>query len=174
MNEEDYAPYVYPVTLRRGYARTFVSYSPTTYTYKYDDPQFKIGMTRVDNRNNSTPASLNFEVTQSSHCDVEASLSVEYGGEVEAIFAKAEVKYGAEVSERVSWTRGTSVGTGVTVPAGKVGTITAYVIGIYSSGTVTYRVLNTTTGDYWDEKVGAGALIPTTNSWNFIPVISNS
>lgn len=168
MTEADKEPYTNPV-MSRGIARAFHSYSPTQYTYDYDNDRFKIGVVRVDNSKNSvTPADLKFVVDRSGSCSTTLTTGVTYGGEVEAIFSKAELKFSGEVASTVSWSAGTSVGTNSSVPAGQIGKVTAYVIGLYSQGTAKYTVLNTTTDELWYDTVGIGGLIPTTNEWNLV------
>ena len=48
------------------------------------------------------------------------------------------------------------------------------VIGIYSNGKATYRMINTTTDETREEEVSLGALIPTTNEWNLVVEIPSS
>ena len=58
--------------------------------------------------------------------------------------------------------------TGTTVPAGQIGRVTGYVVGVYTAGTATYRVLNTSTDETWTETGAIGALVPTSNDWNLV------
>lgn len=166
MTEADSEPYI-ELLQPHGFARAFYSYSPTTYTYDYQNERFKIGSVRVDNSKNvASPAELKFVVDKSGSCSTTLTTGVSYGGETNAIFAKAQLKFNAEVASTVSWSAGMSVGTNSSVPAGQIGKVTAYVVGIYSQGTATYTVLNTTTDELRYESVGIGGLIPTTNEWN--------
>ena len=168
MEAEDFTPYVNPV-MTRGVARAFYSYEPNSYTYDYQNSRFKIGMVRVDNSgNHTTPAALVFAVDQSGSCSVTLTLGASLGGEVNAIFSKAQLTFGGEVASQVSWSQGTRVETNSSVPPGQIGRVTAYVVGIYSAGTTTYTVLNTTTDELWYDSVGIGVLIPTTNEWNLV------
>ena len=155
--------------LPRGFIRTFHSYSPSTYTYKYDSELFKIGFVRVDNSHNSSePADLTFTVQNSGSCSTTITSGYAIGGELDAIYYKATLEFSGEVANQVSWSRGMSVGTSTSVPPGQIGKITAYVVGIYSGGTATYAVENTATNQMRYEYVGIGALIPTTNAWNLV------
>lgn len=175
ITEEDMEPYTVEGPATRSIGRGFISYSPSTYTYEYENPQYKIGKIRVDNSDNKySPADLVFTVEKSSSCSVEVSIYGEVGGEAGVIFAKAEAKFGGEVAFNVSWTKGTSVSTNTQVPPGKIGSVTGYVIGIYSQGTAVYRMINTSTDETWDETVGLGALIPTTNDWNLVVEIPSA
>lgn len=158
----------------RGFNRVFVGYSPGSFKYDYENARYKIGVTRLDNRQSSEPAALTFKVHQSSSCGVSITSGVEYGGEVNAVFGSVSAKYGSEVSANVSWSQGTEVSTNAKVPAGQIGRVTAYVIGVYTAGTATYRVLNTTTGEMWDETGGLGALVPTNNAWNLVVQIPST
>lgn len=168
MSEADTEPYINPI-MPQGIARAFVSYSPTSYTYNYTNNLFKIGTVRVDNsKNTSSSANLNFTVERSGSCSITLTLGSSIGGEIDAIYAKAQSTFSAEVAAQVSWSAGTTVGTSSTVPPGKIGKVTGYVIGIYSAGTATYSRLNTTTDELTYEKVGIGALLPTTNAWNLV------
>lgn len=171
LTDEDMEPYINPI-MPLAYVRSFVSYSPTSYTYDYNNERFEIGSVRVDNSlNQVAEADLVFVVTQSSSCQATVTVGVEAGGEVQAAFAKAQLKFSGSVAKTVSWTAGTTVETGITVPPGMIGKITAYVIGVYSAGTATYSVLNSTTDEMYYETKGIGILIPTTNAWNFVPEI---
>ena len=49
-----------------------------------------------------------------------------------------------------------------------------HVIGIYSNGKATYRMINTTADETREEEVSLGALIPTTNEWNLVVEIPSS
>lgn len=175
VNSEDIEPYIVNAPGTRSIGRAFISYSPRTYTYEYTNPKFKIGKIRVDNTANKyESASLVFVTENSSSCEMTYSAAMEVGGELQAIFGKASIKFGGEIARKVSWVRGTSVSTTSSVPPGEIGSVTAYVIGIYSAGTATYRMINTTTDEVWEENVGVGALIPTTNEWNLVVEIPSA
>ncbi len=152
-----------------GFNRYCISYSPNTYTYDYNNERFKIGSCRVDNtKNQISDADLIFEVNQSSSVGIVLTLGASYGGETDAVFAKVSAKYKAEVATSVSWTQGTKVQTGATVPAGQIGRVTGYIVGVYTAGTATYRVLNTSTDESWTEPGAIGVLVPTSNDWNLV------
>lgn len=134
----DLEPAINPVA-PIGFSRSCISYSPNTYTYDYNNARFKIGSCRVDNTANQIrEADLIFIVNQSSSVGIVLTLGASYGGETNAVFAKVSAKYKAEVATSVSWTRGTQVQTGTTVPAGQIGRVTGYVVGVYTAGTATY------------------------------------
>lgn len=161
---------VTPATVTpRGIIRTFHSYSPTSYSYDYNNAKFKIGMARVDNSSNMySPANLTFTVEKSGSCCMTTTTGETIGSEVDAIYLKAQLQYNTEVSKQVLWTKGTKVETNTSVPAGQIGRVTAYVIGIYSGGTAKYEVENTATQSLSYDYVAMGALIPTTNVWNLV------
>lgn len=168
ITEEDLEMYVNPIT-PHGFNRYCIAYSPKSYSYDYNNERFKIGVARVDNtKNKYESADLIFVATQSSSVGFTLTLGVECGGEVDAVFSKVSAKYRGEVATNVSWSAGETVQTGTKVPPGKIGRVTAYVIGVYTAGTATYRVLNTTTDEMWDEACGIGVLVPTTNAWNMV------
>lgn len=161
-------PYVNPISTH-GIARAFYSYSPSRYTYDYTNSRFRIGSVRVDNSGNKTSsASLQFTVKNSGSCSTTVTSGMTYGGEVQAIYAKASLEFSGSVAATVSWSSGTDVGTASSVPPGQIGKITAYVVGLYSQGTATYTLLNTSTDEIRYDSVGIGAIIPTTQAWNLV------
>ena len=165
---EDLEPAINPV-VPIGFSRSCISYSPNTYTYDYNNARFKIGSCRVDNTANQIrEADLIFIVNQSSSVGIVLTLGASYGGETNAVFAKVSAKYKAEVATSVSWTRATQEQTGTTLPAGQIGRVTGYVVGVYTAGPATYRVLNTSTDETWTETGAIGALVPTSNDWNLV------
>lgn len=157
-----------PDYMPRAIIRTFHSYSPTSYTYSYNNSRFKIGFSRVDNTRSSQPTDLIFKVEKSGSCSMAITSGITIGGEMDAIYAKAKAEFGAEVTTQISWTSGQSSSTGSKVPAGQIGKVTAYVVGMYSNGTARYTLENPATGTIQYENVGIGAIIPTTNGWNFV------
>lgn len=149
--------------------RSFHSFTFGEYARDYENELFKIGEVRIDNSHNQyTSASGVFAVNQSGSCGITITLGMSYGGEVDAIFAHAEFQFHGEVAEEVSWTVGEYAEGSITVPPGKIGKITAYIIGMYYGGTATYAVENLATGTVRYENRSIGALIPTKNSWNFV------
>lgn len=166
----DKTPYI--AAQPRGVARAFYSYSPSTQTYDYTNSRYKIGLTRLDNSSSAYPTSFSFRVEKSGSCGVVVTNGLTIGGETDALFAKAEAEYGNQVSRSVSWYASQSAGAETSVPAGKIGTITGYVIGVYSQGTATYTRLNTTTDELVYETVGMGGLVPTNSEWNLVVNIS--
>lgn len=166
----DKTPYIAPQT--RGVARSFYSYSPSSQKYDYANSRYKIGLTRLDNSSSSVPTSFSFRVEKSGSCGVVVTEGLTIGGETDALFAKVKAEYGSQISRSVSWTASQSAGAETTVPAGKIGTITGYVIGVYSQGTATYTRLNTTTDELVYETMGMGGLVPTNNEWNLVVSIT--
>lgn len=153
----------------RAFTRVFHSYLPNTYSYDYDNSLFKIGMVRVDNsKNNYTSASLVFTVERSGSCSSTVTVGTTVGGEIDAIYAKAKVEFSGEVANQVTWSAGTRVETGSSVPPGQKGKVTAYVVGVYSGGTAKYIIENLATNSVTYEQVGIGALIPCTREWNLV------
>lgn len=166
----DKTPYIAPQT--RGVARSFYSYSPSSQKYDYANSRYKIGLTRLDNSSSSSPTTFSFRVEKSGSCGVVVTEGLTIGGETDALFAKVKAEYGSQISRSVSWYASQSAGAETTVPAGKVGTITGYVIGVYSQGTATYTRLNTTTDELVYETIGMGGLVPTNNEWNLVVKIT--
>lgn len=128
-----------------------------------------IGTVRVDNSlNQYSPASLIFVVEQSGSCSTTITMGATTGVEVDALYAKASLTFGLEVSDQVSWTEGIRIETESSVPPRQIGKVTGYVVGIYSGGTATYILENPATNKITYEYVGTGGIIPTTRNWNLV------
>ena len=150
---------------------TFSRYEQASTTINYKAKY--VGQARVDNSANKlTPANLQFTATSSGTWDVSGSIQFQAKGEAGAIIAKVEtsVTIGASVSR--SWTTGYSYGSSVSVPAGKIGTISAYIPGTVTSGNLVYKHLNVDTGESWITTHPVNQTIPSKDSWNFVVAIN--
>lgn len=114
----------------------FKSYSGQNSTINYFK---KIGSTYVDNRNNSTPFILTYNVSRSEEQGSEFSCSLTLSGEMKL---SVVANVGASVTGGCTLTKKTNEAVGVsgtmTVPVGKQGRLEAWYGGISTNGTIYY------------------------------------
>jgi len=143
---------------------SFVGYSPNSYTRDYEF--LKIGAGRADNRGGVTPMKLIALVSYTSSTTAAITQGATVGGEVDAAVAKVRAEYTATASLSVSWTMGTTYQAQSDTPPGMVGYMDVFVPGIYTLGTATYKVLDTSNEKITTVNRGIGVRVPD-NMLNF-------
>lgn len=141
------------------------SYNQDSYTYDwtYQD----IGVNRVDNTDNLyTEAELYVELSETCEVGTTLMTGTLIGGEVEMVVAKVKAEVTATASSTVSRAKGTIFGSNTKVPPGKIGIMYVYVPAVYSQGTMTYTILDTSNDSIWTESRGIGMKIPFDNGLN--------
>lgn len=135
----------------------------------------EIAYNRVDNRGNPyAEADLYCEVATSGTVGASITTGMSVGGELDAIVAKVKTEVNVSATLSASYTSGYRCGSSTKVPPTKVGYMWLYVVGYYSNGTSTYRVLDTSTDQIRTVQQGSGALVPRANSFNYKIEIKNS
>ena len=113
-------------------------------------------------------ATLIFTADITSTFELSGTTGFEVSAEKQAILAKVQGTASISGTASRSWNKGTKYGTESTVPAGKIGKITAYIPATTSKGDAVYKVYNTSTSGYYYENRSRGAIVPAKNAWNFV------
>lgn len=108
------------------------TYEPSS-TSKYNTYK-SMGTVTLDNTGCSTSGSLSYETQYSGSATVSIGLSGSVQTEVDAVVAAVKTKTQLNVTETVTYTKGTAYSTTLTVPAGKHGSITGYIPAVKTEG----------------------------------------
>lgn len=154
------------------FMETFVRYDPSANTIDWE--KYYVGVYRQDNRYSSVPATMQFISTNSGTVTGTLTSSFSAGVEIDVAIATVSANVGQSISISRSWSSSTSYGSTISVPAGKVGYIYAYIPGVTTSGSKVYKVTNTGYDDvFYINKPVSNAQAPLANAWNTKAVIQN-
>ena len=148
------------------YSETFIRYDQNNSYYEWELKE--TGRARVDNRQSSQPATLQYSKTTGGSKAASFSGDATVSANVRnAIIAKINATASIQVAFTRNWSSSTSVIDTMRVPAGKVGTIICYVPGVSSNGQAVYIVSNTSDDTTFYRYKACGSIAPAKNSWNF-------
>lgn len=132
-----------------------------------DWEQKSLGVFRVDNKSNSSPATATYKATTSGTTTASGTVTGTAGTELNLMIAKvdATVSIGGTLSR--SWTQGYEYGVSQTIKPGMVGYLYGYIPGTTTNGYAVYAVIQDSTGEIVDYKYyPRGAKVPSENSFN--------